>query len=104
AALAGGSIDYLKAKIIADETSVLDDALAAQAEALILADLAGKTPGQVGRLAAAAVAAVDPAGGGAAAAAGRGRRCPGAVLAGAGRDQRAGRLRPAHRRRAIRQR
>src|SRR6185437_10466630 len=62
AALAGGSIGYLKAKIIADETSVLDDALAAQAEALILADLAGKTPGQVGKLAAAAVAAVDPPG------------------------------------------
>src|SRR6185437_8284807 len=62
ARLAGGSIGYLKAKIIADETSVLNDALAAQAEALILADLAGKTPGQVGKLAAAAVAAVDPAG------------------------------------------
>src|SRR6185437_2145117 len=60
--LAVSSIGYLKAKIIADETSVLDDALAAQAEALILADLAGKTPGQVGKLAAAAVAAVDPAG------------------------------------------
>ena len=62
AKLADGTIDFLKAKIIADEMSVLDDAQAAAAERLILDDLAGKTPGQVGKLAALAVATVDPEG------------------------------------------
>jgi len=62
ARLADGSIDYVKAKIIADELAVLDDALAARAEDLIIDDLAGKTPGQVGKLAAAAVCEVDPDG------------------------------------------
>ena len=62
ASLAGGTIDVLKAKIIADELSVLDDAQAAAAEQLILDQLAGKTPGQIGKLAAAAAAAVDPEG------------------------------------------
>jgi len=62
AALADGTIDYLKATIIARELSVLDDEHAAQAEALILAELAGKTASQTGKLAAAATAAVDPDG------------------------------------------
>src|SRR5215831_10795329 len=52
ALLAVGAIDQLKAKIIAEELSVLDDQAAAQAEAMILDQLAGKTPGQVGKLAA----------------------------------------------------
>src|SRR5262252_8326756 len=62
AKLADGTISYTTAKIIADELSVLDDARAAEAEKLVLADLAGKTPGQVGRLAALAVATVDSEG------------------------------------------
>jgi hypothetical protein len=62
AKLADGTISCTTAKIIADELSVLDDAGAAEAEKLVLADLAGKTPGQAGRLAALAVAAVDPEG------------------------------------------
>jgi hypothetical protein len=60
--LAGGVIDSLRAKIIADELSVLDDERAARAEAMILDRLAGKTPGQIGRLAAQAVCTVDPEG------------------------------------------
>ena len=52
-----------KAKAIAEETSVLDDAQIAAAEELILAvGLAGKAPGQIGRLAARAVVTVDPDG------------------------------------------
>jgi hypothetical protein len=62
AMLAGGTIDLLKARIVAGELSVLDDEQAAQAEKLILGDLAGKAPGQVGRLAALAVCTVDPGG------------------------------------------
>jgi hypothetical protein len=62
AKLADGTIDFLKAKIIADELSVLDDAQAAETEKLILDDLAGKTPGQIGKLAAQAVATIDPEG------------------------------------------
>jgi hypothetical protein len=63
AALDAGVIDYLKAKAIAEETSVLDDAHVAAAEELIVAaGLAGKTPGQVGKLAARAVVTVDPDG------------------------------------------
>jgi hypothetical protein len=63
AVLEAGVIDYLKAKIIAEETAVLDDAHLAAAEELILAaGLAGKTPGQVGRIAARAVVTVDPDG------------------------------------------
>src|SRR6516162_340611 len=60
--LAGGTIDLLKARIIAGELSVLDDERAAEAEKLILGKLAGKTPGQVGRLAAQAACTVDPEG------------------------------------------
>ena len=62
ARLAAGTISCTTAKIIADELSVLDDAQAAGAEKLVLADLAGKTPGQAGKLAALAVATVDPEG------------------------------------------
>ncbi len=62
ALLAAGVIDYVKAAIIADELSVLSDEDAARAEALIADQLAGKTPGQAGKLAAAAVVDVDPAG------------------------------------------
>jgi hypothetical protein len=63
AALDAGIIDYVKAKAIAEETSVLDDAHVAAAEELIVAaGLAGKTPGQVGKLAARAVVTVDPDG------------------------------------------
>jgi hypothetical protein len=59
AKLADGTIDIVKAGIIAKELFVLDDAQAAQAEALIVDELAGKTPGQIGKLAAAAVLEVD---------------------------------------------
>src|SRR5215468_9400995 len=62
ALLAGGAIDLLKAKIIAAELGVLDDAQAAAAEAMILGELAGKTPGQVGALAAQAACTIDPDG------------------------------------------
>jgi len=60
--LADGTIDIVKAGIIAKELFVLDDAQAAAAEALIVDELAGKTPGQTGKLAAAAVLEVDPEG------------------------------------------
>jgi len=62
ARLAAGTISCTTAKIIADELSVLDDARAAEAEKLVLADVAGKTPGQAGKLAALAAATVDPEG------------------------------------------
>jgi hypothetical protein len=62
AKLADGTITATKAKIIADELSVLDDAQAVAAEKLILDELAGKTPGQIGKLAAQAAADVDPEG------------------------------------------
>jgi hypothetical protein len=63
AALEAGVIDYVKARAIAEETSVLDDAHVAAAEEMIVAaGLAGKTPGQVGKLAARAVVTVDPDG------------------------------------------
>ncbi len=62
ARLADGTIDYLKAKIVAEELFVLDDEHAARAEAMIIDDLAGKTPGLIGKLAAGAVASVDPDG------------------------------------------
>ncbi len=62
AALAAGVIDYVKATIIVKELSALDDAHAAQAEAMLLPAVAGKTPGQLARLAADAVIAVDPDG------------------------------------------
>jgi hypothetical protein len=62
-ALETGLLDYGKAKMIADETRVLDDEQAAEAEKLILAeDLKGKTWGQVQKIAAYAVVTVDPDG------------------------------------------
>ena len=95
AALADGTLSPLKARIISDELKVLDDEHAAQAEKLILDQLAGRTPAQLGRLAAHAVVHGGP---------GRGRQAPpacgagggaGAVLAGQRRRVRAGRVRPA---------
>ena len=62
AALAGGTLSPLKARIISDELKVLDDERAAQAEKLILDQLDGQTPAQLGRLAAQVVVTVDPDG------------------------------------------
>jgi hypothetical protein len=62
ASLVGGTIDALKASIICRELSVLDEEQAARAEALILGQLAGKTPMMIGRLAAQAACTVDPRG------------------------------------------
>ena len=62
AALAAGTLTALKARIISDELKVLDDEHAAQAEKLILDQLDGQTPAQLGRLAAQAVVTVDPDG------------------------------------------
>jgi Domain of unknown function (DUF222) len=62
AALADGTLTPLKARIISDELKVLDDERAAQAEKLILDELAGQTPAQLGRLAAQVVVTVDPDG------------------------------------------
>ena len=62
AALADGTLTPLKARIISDELKVLDDERAAQAEKLILDQLDGQTPAQLGRLAAQVVVTVDPDG------------------------------------------
>jgi hypothetical protein len=62
AALAAGTIDSLKAQLILKELCVLDDEHIAQAEAMIVPELAGKTPGELIKLAALAVATVDPEG------------------------------------------
>jgi hypothetical protein len=62
AALAAGTIDSLKAQLVLKELCVLDDEHIAAAEAMILPELAGKTPGQLIKLAALAVATVDPEG------------------------------------------
>src|SRR5262245_60846677 len=62
ALLARGTIDALKARIVSAELSVLDDQQAAEAEAMIVDQLAGKTPGQVGKLAAQAACTIDPDG------------------------------------------
>ncbi len=59
-ALYDGAIDAYKARIISDATQVLDDAGAAQAEALVLPGIAGKTPGQIRAAIAQAVVAIDP--------------------------------------------
>ena len=59
-ALREGVIDGYKAQIIADAARVLDDAGAAAAEALILPEIAGKTPGQIRVRVGRAVLAVDP--------------------------------------------
>jgi hypothetical protein len=62
AALAAGPIDFRKAQLVVKELGVLDDARIAQAEAMIVGELAGKTPGELARLAALAVGTVDPDG------------------------------------------
>ena len=62
AALAGGALSPLKARIISDELKVLDDERAAEAEKLILDQLDGQTPAQLGKLAARVVCTVDPDG------------------------------------------
>jgi Domain of unknown function (DUF222) len=62
AALAAGILTPLKARIISDELKVLDDQHAAEAEKLILDQLDGQTPAQLGRLAAQAACTVDPDG------------------------------------------
>ncbi len=60
-ALREGVIDAYKARIIAELTRVLTVEEAAAAEAVILAKVAGKTPGQVRVITARAVASVNPA-------------------------------------------
>ncbi len=60
-ALREGLIDLGKARIIAEVTRALDPEEAAAAEALILAKVAGKTPGQVRVIAARAATSVNPA-------------------------------------------
>ena len=60
--LADGTLTYGKARAIAEELIVLDDERVARAEALILGQLAGKTTGQIVRLAAQAACTVDPEG------------------------------------------
>jgi hypothetical protein len=65
AKLAGGTLSYVKAMLIAKELSVLTEDDAAAAEALILDRLAetpALTPGQLARLAAQTVVTVDPDG------------------------------------------
>ena len=104
AALADGTLTPVKARIISDELKVLDDEHAAQAEKLILDQLDGQTPAQLGRLAAHAVVDGEPGRGRQAPPARRAGRGAGAVLAGQRRRVRAGRVRPARRRGAGRQR
>jgi hypothetical protein len=65
AALADGTLSYLKALLVSRELSVLSDADAAKAEAFVLDQLAhhpALTPGQLARLAAQAAVTADPAG------------------------------------------
>ena len=62
AALAAGTISEWKAKLISDELAALDDEHAAEAEKLILDQIAGQPPGVIGRLAAQAACTVDPGG------------------------------------------
>ena len=62
AALANGTLTPLKARIISDELKVLNDEHAAEAEKLLLDQLDGQTPAQLGRLAAHTVCTVDPDG------------------------------------------
>jgi Domain of unknown function (DUF222) len=62
AALDTGELSFIKAKIIADATSVLDDGHATAAENLIAAQWTGKTPSQIAALIARAAVKVDPDG------------------------------------------
>jgi len=59
-ALREGLIDLYKARIIAAATRVLDGPGAAAAEASVIADIAGKSPGQVRAAIGRAVLRVDP--------------------------------------------
>jgi hypothetical protein len=58
--LAGGSLTYAKAKAVYEAFQLLSDPRAAQAEALILDQLPGKTYSQVQKLAVQAAISVDP--------------------------------------------
>jgi Domain of unknown function (DUF222) len=60
AALRAGVIDFVKARIITDETKILDDQAAAKAEDLIAGKLAGKTPGAIRKLIQKAALRADP--------------------------------------------
>jgi len=60
ALLAGGELTYAQAKVVHEVFLLLSDEKAAQAEALILPELPGKTYGQVKRLAEQAALTVDP--------------------------------------------
>ena len=60
ALLAAGTLTYPKAKAVYEAFQLLTDEQAAQAEALILAELPGKTHGQVSKLAAQAAVTVHP--------------------------------------------
>jgi Domain of unknown function (DUF222) len=60
ALLADGSLAYSKARAVADVFQLLSDEDAAQAEAMILAELPGKNYGQVKKLAEQAAITVDP--------------------------------------------
>jgi Domain of unknown function (DUF222) len=62
AALAAGMISEWKARLISDELAVLDDEHAAEAEKLLLDQIAGQPPGVIGKLAAQAACTVDPDG------------------------------------------
>ncbi len=65
AGLADGTLSYLKAMLVTKELSVLSEDDAAQAETLVLDQLAetpGLTPGQLARFAAQAAVTVDPDG------------------------------------------
>ena len=59
-ALRLGLIDVYKARIIAEATRVLDGPGAAAAEASVIADIAGKSPGQIRAAIGRAVLRVDP--------------------------------------------
>jgi hypothetical protein len=62
AKLTDGTIDLLKAKLVVNELIVLDDEHIAAAEKMVLDELTDQTPGQLAKLAALAVATVDPEG------------------------------------------
>ena len=62
AALDAGIIDYVKARIIAEATGVLDDEQAGKAEAMIAGRLGEMTPGQLGKAIGRAVVTADPGG------------------------------------------
>jgi len=59
-ALGEGVLSWYKAQVIAESTRVLNDAGAAAAEALVVPDLAGKTPAQIRAAIGRAVLTADP--------------------------------------------